>query len=36
MKKKDAHADPSWKISAALTAKKRRSLKEQLLPCEFS
>jgi DNA ligase D-like protein (predicted 3'-phosphoesterase) len=36
MKKKDAHADPSWKISSALTPKKRRALKEQLPPCEAS
>jgi bifunctional non-homologous end joining protein LigD len=36
MKKKDAHADPSWKITSALTPKKRRLLKERLHPCEVS
>jgi bifunctional non-homologous end joining protein LigD len=36
MKKRDAHADPSWKISSALTPKKRRLLKERRPPCEFS
>jgi bifunctional non-homologous end joining protein LigD len=36
MKKKDMHADPSWKISSALTPKKRRSLREQFPPCEVS
>lgn len=33
MKKRDAHADPSWKLESALTAKKRRSLKERAPPC---
>jgi len=36
IKKKDAHADPSWKINSALTPKKRRLLKERLPPCEVS
>lgn len=34
MKKKDGYADPSWKISSALTPKKRRLLNERLPPCE--
>jgi bifunctional non-homologous end joining protein LigD len=36
MKKKDAHADPSWKLTSALTPKKRRLLKERLPLCEVS
>lgn len=36
MKKKDAHADPSWKLESALTPKKRRSLKERTPPCATS
>jgi bifunctional non-homologous end joining protein LigD len=36
MKKKDAYADATWKISSALTPKKRRLLKEQLPPCQVS
>jgi hypothetical protein len=36
MKKKDAHADPSWKLNSALTPGKRRLLKEQLPPCAVS
>jgi bifunctional non-homologous end joining protein LigD len=36
MKKKDAHADPSWNIRSVLTPKKQRLLKERLPPCEAS
>jgi len=36
MKKKDGYADPSWKISSALTPQKRRLLNERLPPCEVS
>lgn len=36
MKKKDAHADPSWKLKPALVAKKRNSLRERLPPCGVS
>jgi hypothetical protein len=36
MKKKDTHADPSWKISSGLTPKKRRLLKERFPSCEVS
>jgi DNA ligase D-like protein (predicted 3'-phosphoesterase) len=36
MKKKDAHADPSWQIRSSLTPRKRRLLKQRLPPCEVS
>jgi bifunctional non-homologous end joining protein LigD len=32
MKKKDSYADPSWKISSALTPKKPRSFNQRLPP----
>jgi hypothetical protein len=36
MKKKDAEADPKWKLESALTPEKRRSLKVRTPPGETS
>jgi DNA ligase D-like protein (predicted 3'-phosphoesterase) len=36
MKKKDAYADPAWKLGRALTASRRKTLKERVPPCETS
>jgi bifunctional non-homologous end joining protein LigD len=36
MKKKDAHADPAWKLSRALTPAKRKALKERVPSCDTS
>ncbi len=36
MKKRDAHADAGWRLSSALTAAKRRTLRERVPPCAAS
>jgi len=34
MKKKDAHADPNWKLETALTPSKLKRLKVRIPPCD--
>jgi bifunctional non-homologous end joining protein LigD len=34
LKKQDEYADPTWRLERALTAARRKILKEQLSPCE--
>lgn len=34
MKKKDAHADPHWKLETALTSQKLKKLKVKIPPCD--
>ena len=34
MKKKDAHADPRWKVKTALTPQKLKRLKVKIPPCD--
>jgi bifunctional non-homologous end joining protein LigD len=36
IKKKDFHAEPSWKLKPALNLEKRRQLKVRIPPCEAS
>jgi bifunctional non-homologous end joining protein LigD len=36
LKRKDAYADPTWRLESALTTARRKALKEHVPPCEAS